>query len=201
MRSKVDRYRWEASSQFVDIVDIYTHTKEAPPPGGVDIARVSRYPMLRADCAGWRSCSAGPGPGRAMQHKASPWTEWELQEKGKSGLWKKGLKMLRLLVTRHHMMRGDGCLFCCRCSFHPRPRHRHRPLCSTARTFAGDFPSLQSESRDFITPTSSYHLIRCSSSSVLPHFYVCRSKTWRYQYFIFFLMNRQKVWENIYSSQ
>ena len=171
-------YRWDTSSQFVDIVDIYTLTKEAPPPGGVDIA-----PYLDIRCyaliARVTQLQRGAGAGSAMQHKASPRTEWELQEKGKSGLWKKGLKILRLQVSRHHMLLVlVFILLPLQFPPSPRPRHRPRPLCNTARTFAGDFPSLQAESRDFITPASSYHLIRCSSSSsVLPHFYVCRSKT------------------------
>ena len=61
LNAKQGRYRWDTSSQFVDIVDIYTLTKEAPPPGGVDIALVSRYPMLRADCEGDAAAARGRG--------------------------------------------------------------------------------------------------------------------------------------------
>ena len=61
LNAKQGRYRWDTSSQFVDIVDIYTFTKEAPPPGDVDIAPVSRYPMLRADCEGDAAAARGRG--------------------------------------------------------------------------------------------------------------------------------------------
>ena len=64
LNAKQGRYRWDTSSQFVDIVDIvdiYTLTREAPPPGGVDIALVSRYPMLRADCEGDAAAARGRG--------------------------------------------------------------------------------------------------------------------------------------------
>ena len=137
LNAKQGRYRWDTSSQFVDIVDIYTLTKEAPPPGGVDT------PCLDIRCyaliARVTQLQRGAGAGSAMQHKASPRTEWELQEKGKSGLWKKGLKILRLLVTRHHMLLVLVFILL-PLQFPPSPRPRHRPLCNTARTFAGDFP-------------------------------------------------------------
>ena len=69
----------------------------------------------------------GAGAGSAMQHKASPWTEWELQEKGKSGLWKKGLKILRLQVSRHHMLLVLVFILL-PLQFPPSPRPRFRPL-------------------------------------------------------------------------